>query len=216
MSDLEYENLRLAEQSLLTLKTGLSGAVTGLANLKDRHNRKTREADNNRRLAEDLERQAIAFLEKARLGQLDQAEADRLAAKALLKKQDHVLKQELAAGKAEDLTGQMAEFQDKVDSLKTEIRQFENQLLNLKARARAAAAALKAGQIAAEFDPGEAEFLLSRLQARVEDEEALAQAYEEMAEGHKDLDREIDRALGQDPDQKAGQALEQLKKDLKI
>ena len=204
----------LTEESINDLKQSLARAMAGLADMKSQTVRTRRDADNNRRLAEDYERQAIRFLQRMQDGDLDRAEAEQKATDALVKKGDHAVEAEKFGREADRLEQATQELQDKVNEIKTVIRRLENELLTLRARARTAEAAREAGRISAEYDPSPTIALLERMEKQVEEEEALAQAYGEMADSTENFDQEIDKALGNDTGSQAARSLEKMKKDL--
>jgi phage shock protein A len=67
--------------------------------------------------------------------------------------------------------------------------------MTLRARAKTAAATKKINQQLSQIDSSSTIALLERMKNRVEEDEALAQAYGEVANVGSSVDAEIDRAL---------------------
>ena len=72
---------------------------------------------------------------------------------------------------------------------------YQNDLVTLKARAKTAAATKKINQQIAKVDSSGTIAMLEKMKSKVEEDEALASAYGEMADLDKSVDNEIDAAL---------------------
>ncbi len=79
--------IKVTEQGIRDLKTDLQNAMTGLAEVKGVSIRLTKEADDAKRQADEYERKAMLLLQRFKDGQIDQAQADRLATEALNQKE---------------------------------------------------------------------------------------------------------------------------------
>ncbi len=77
--------IRMTEQGIRDLKKDLQQAMTALAQVKAIAIRQKKDADDQKKLAQDYERKAMLLLQKMQNGELDQAEAERLATEALKK-----------------------------------------------------------------------------------------------------------------------------------
>ena len=86
-------------------------------------------------------------------------------------------------------------MQGKVQQLKTTITTYENELVTLRARSKTAAATKKINQQLANVDCTSTIAMLERMKEKVEEDEALAQAYGEVGQVESSVDTEIDRAL---------------------
>jgi len=75
--------IKLTEQGIRDLKTDLQNAMTGLAEVKGVSIRLSKEADDAKRQTDEYERKAVLLLQRFKDGQLDQAQAERLATEAL-------------------------------------------------------------------------------------------------------------------------------------
>lgn len=187
--------IKLTEQGIRDLKRDLQGAMTGLAEVKGVALRLTREADDAKRQTEEYERKAMLLLQRGQEGQLEQTQADRLAMEAIQKK-DSVAERAMRLRKEADQQHAMAnQLHEKVNKLKSTISSYENELVTLRARARTASSSKKINQQLAQIDSSSTITMLERMKQKVEEDEALAQAYGEVANVESSVDSEIDRAL---------------------
>jgi phage shock protein A len=210
--------IKMTEQGVRDLKKDLQATMQSLAEVKALANRMKKEADNSRKLAEDYERKARLLLQKMQSGELDGAEAERLAREALSKKAEAAQKAVEGMANFEKQKGMVDQMQGNVDKLKSTISSYENDLITLKARAKTAVATRKINQQMAKTDPSGTLATLGRMRERVEEEESLASAYGELASPAASVDDEINRALSS-PDTKlleAGDSLAALKTQMGI
>src|SRR5690606_10605967 len=82
--------VKMTEQGIRDLKGNLEKALTALAEVKAMGIRAKGDAENYEAKAKEYEDKAFALLKKAKAGDLDQAEADRLASEALLRKEENL------------------------------------------------------------------------------------------------------------------------------
>ena len=187
--------IRMTEQGLRDLKSDLQGAMTGLTEVKGLAIRLTKEAEEARRQASEYERKAMLMLQRAQGGHMDMAQAERLATEALTMK-DGASERAIRLFKdAEQQQRLASQLQEKIAQFKSTISTHENELMTLRARAKTAAATKKINQQLSQIDSSSTIALLERMKNRVEEDEALAQAYGEVANVGSSVDAEIDRAL---------------------
>jgi phage shock protein A len=187
--------IKLTEQGIRDLKRDLQGAMTGLAEVKGVAIRLSKEAEDAKRQASEYERKAMLLLQRFKEGQMDQAQAERLATEALAKK-DQVSERATRLFKDAEQQQRMAtQLQEKIYQLKSTISAYENELVTLRARARTAVSTRKINQQLARVDSSSTIAMLERMKQKVEEDEALAQAYGEVADVDTSVDSEIDRAL---------------------
>ena len=187
--------IRMTEQGIRDLKRDLQGAMIGLAEVKGVALRMSKEGEDAKRQASEYERKAMLLLQRAQDGQLDMAEAERLATEALAQKD---IVSERAARLLRDAEQQQrmsAQLQEKVLQLKSTVTTHENELVTLRARSKTAASTKKINQQLAKIDSSSTIAMLERMKNKVEEDEALAQAYGEVADADTSVDAEIDRAL---------------------
>ena len=187
--------IKMTEQGIRDLKKDLQGSMTSLAEVNAIAVRTRREADNHKKLAVDYERKAMMLLQKMQNGEMDQADAERLATQALNKKEESAADAIRVAQEAERHEQMAGQLQANVNKIKSSVNTYENDLVTLKARAKTAAATKKINQQIARVDSSGTIAMLEKMKSKVEEDEALALAYGEMADLDKSVDDEIDAAL---------------------
>ncbi|MBW1972006.1 MAG: PspA/IM30 family protein [Spirochaetes bacterium] len=207
--------IKLMEQGIRDLKKDLQSTLTSLAEVKAIQIRLSKEAEDNKKRAADYERKAMLLLEKAKKGEIEMAEAERLATEALNLRDQ-------AADKAKSLTEQaiaqqkmVEKLQANVDKLKSQLSQHENELITLKARAKTAAATKKINKRLSTIDSSGTLSMIEKMKQKIEEDEALAQAYGEIAAVDVSVDKEIDEAINKGaPSISADERLMELKKKM--
>ncbi len=208
--------IKLTEQGIRDLKKDLQSAMVSLAQVKATAIRLKKDADDQKKLAHDYERKAMLLLQKMQQGQMDQAEAERLATEALAKKEE-ALQRAATLNADYKAQQQMADqLQAKVQKLKQTIARYENELVTLKARARTASSMKKINEQMAKVDSSGTIAMLEKMKEKVMEEESLAEAYGEIAESTAGIDEEIDKALESPASVKAVDSLAELKKKMGI
>ena len=187
--------IRMTEQGIRDLKRDLQGAMTGLAEVKGVALRMSKEGEDAKRQASEYERKAMLLLQRAQDGQLEMAEAERLATEALAQKDTVSERATRLLRDAEQQQRMSAQLQEKVLQLKSTITTHENELVTLRARSKTAASTKKINQQLAKIDSSSTIAMLERMRNKVEEDEALAQAYGEVADADTSVDAEINRAL---------------------
>ena len=189
------EPIRMTEQGIRDLKGNLNEAVISLAQVKSVAIRLRREADEEARRAADYGRKAETLVIRGRSGELASAESDRLASEALRLKTTADERHTALKARAEQQEGLAERFQGRVAGLRREVSRFEDDLITLRARSRAATTAKKINQHLAGADTSSTVAMLERMRDKVAEEEALAEAYGQLGDDHTSADDEIDRAL---------------------
>ncbi|MBT30787.1 MAG: phage shock protein A [Thalassobius sp.] len=187
--------VKMTEQGIRDLKVDLDKSLRALAEVKAVAIRTRKELEGAKTTAKDYEGKAVLLLKKAETGQIDVSEADRLATEALSRK-DQALQQ--ASVNQKSLATQeanVAKMEQNVQRLKSQIGQWENELKTLKARAKVSAASQKLNKQLANIDSSSTVGMLERMKEKVDQQEALAESYGEMADMSKSVDDEIDKAL---------------------
>jgi phage shock protein A len=205
--------IKMTEQGIRDLKNDLQAAIQSLGEIRalvislDRQKSEA-EAD-----AQSAERKAMALLAGAEKGDIDKAQAEQLATKMLDKKKA------AAANVARYMTDYatqktMAEkLQAQVDGLEQQIRTFENELVTLKARSKTANSMKKINKQLAGVDPSGTLAMLERMKQRVNEDEATAQAYGEIADRPSSTD-EVDKLLASKSASTPSEDLMALKKKM--
>ena len=208
--------IKITEQGIRDLKGDLQSAMNGLAEVKGVSIRLGKEADDAKRQADEYERKAMLLLQRFKECQLDQAQAERLATEALNQKE---LAAQRAAKLSQDTEQQQrmaTQLQDKVQQLKSAISTYENELVTLRARAKTAESTKKINQHLAQVDSSSTIAMLERMKRKVEEDEALAQAYGEVGQVDTSVDAEINKALAGAQPSKAQDQLQAMKAKLGI
>ncbi len=208
--------IKLTEQGIRDLKKDLQGAMTSLAEVKAIAIRTRREADNQKRLAADYERKAMVLLQKGQSGEVDAADAERLATEALSKKEQAAAEAVRIAQEAERHEKMANQLQANVNKIKSTVSSHENDLRTLKARAKTASSTKKINQQLSKMDSSGTVAMLERMKSRVEEDESLAVAYADMASPDKSVDDEINAAVTSGQSTSATASLEELKKKMGI
>jgi phage shock protein A len=206
--------IKLTEQGLRDLRQDLDKALHGLAEVKAMAIRARNEAEGYRTKAADYESKAVLLLQRAHKGDLDLGEADRLATEALLKKAENEVHATRSAQAQAKFEQSAAQLDQSVQTLKTTISQWENELKTLKARVTVSTATATINKQLAQLDSSGTVALLERMKEKVAAQEALGEAYGEIAQESKSIDAEIEKAIGRTGAGKAGEDLAALKAKL--
>lgn len=190
--------VKMTEQGIRELKADLEKAMTSFAEVKAIAIRADRDLEKARNGASDWEKKAMILLQQGQSGKLDPAKADQLAAEALAKKEQFAKQMVTAKQASESQNKNVQALQKNIDSLKTQIQKYENELVTLKARAKTADATKKINKQLSSLDSSGTVSMLERMKQKVEEEETLAMAYGDMAEQSKTVDDEIEQALLED------------------
>ncbi len=208
--------IRMTEQGIRDLKKNLQAAMVSLAQVKSLAIRLQKDTDDHKKRAADYERKAMLLLRRAEAGEMAATEAERLATSALERK-DAEVKQSAQVGADYETQRRMSDqLQAKVEDLKRQIAKYENELITLRARARTASSMRKINQQLAGADASGTVAMLEKMKHRVQEEESLAEAYDQLADVGGTIDDDIDRALA-GPSPSAGtDSLAELKKKMGI
>lgn len=206
--------IKMTEQGIRDLKKDLDKSLQALAEVKALSIRSRRDAEENKEKAKNYENKAILLLKKAERGDITPDEADRLASEALLRKEETVAAAARANEEVKKFDQNIASLQGNINKLKSKITMYENELKTLKARARVSSATKKINKSMANIDSSGTIARLERMKEKVEQQEAMAEAYGEIANESKSIDEEIDSVLEDEPKSQASDALADLKAKL--
>ena len=205
--------IKLTEQGIRDMKQDLDKSLEALAQVKALAIRAKNDQDEYQNKAEEYQSKAIIILKKAHNEQMDAAEADRLAKEALLKKEEAQKQVEQAKVESEKFDGNVAQLQKNIQNIKANISKWENELKTLKARVKVSNATKSLNKQMAELDSTGTVSMLERMKEKVAQEEALAEAYGDIASSKKSIDDELDKAADLTIE-KAEDELEKLKSQL--
>jgi phage shock protein A len=187
--------VKMTEQGIRDLKNNLNESLKALAEVKAQAIRSRKELEANRTAATEWEGKAMLLLQRAESGQLDVAEADRLATQALTKKEQALQQANTGQQQLAVLEANVAKMEQNVQRLKTQISTWENEAKTLKARAKVSEATQKLNKQLANMDSTGTVALLEKMKDKVAQQEALAESYGEMADVTRSVDEEIDKVL---------------------
>ncbi len=208
--------IKLSEQGIRDLKKDMQGSMRSLAQVKAIAIRLKKDSDDQKKLAKDYERKAMLLLQKMKSGDLQEADAERLATEALTKKEESLQRAGTLKKDHEQQKAMGDQLQAKLQTLKETISRYETELVTLRARAKTARSMRKINQQISNVDSSGTIGLLERMKTKVMEEESLAEAYGEMTDAGVTLDEEIDRTLAAPSSAETSDSLAELKKKMGI
>lgn len=206
--------IKLTEQGIRDLKADLEKSLKTMAEVKAMAIRSKNERKQYQDGAADYEKKAMLLLKKAQDGNLDPAEADRLATEALTKKEENLGNAKRLAGEIEKYDASIAQLDGNIKTLRSNISKWENELRILKARVKVSEATKNLNKQLANIDSTNTVSMLEKMKDKVAQEEALAESYGEIANESKSVDDEIDKILGDENNNAANDSLAELKKKM--
>jgi len=208
--------IRMTEQGIRDLKKDLQAAMTSLAEVKGMAIRTRRDADNKKKSAANYERKAMMLLQKMQNGDMDAADAERIATEALSKKEQDAAEAVHLAKEAERHEGMSNQLQANVNKIKSTINTYESDIITLKARSKTAAATKKINRQLSQIDSSGTIAMLEKMRNKVEEDESLAAAYGDIASVDKNVDDEINAALASGSTAATSPSLAELKQKMGI
>ena len=187
--------IEMTEQGLRELQKDLDDSLQSLAEVKATAIRSNRDAMAQKQVAEDYDAKARALLLKARDGSLEMEEAKRLAGEALAKKEEALAQHQVSTDNTAKYNNMADQLKIKIDELKAQLNKWTAELKMLKVRYEASKTSAKINKQLAGIDPNDTIALLERMKSKVEEKEALSEAYADMGNSSKSVDAEINKAL---------------------
>jgi len=203
------EPIKMTEQGIREMREDLNQALEAYAKVKAMAIRTQNSVNSKRKEAEDYENKAVLLLEKANREEISVEQAESLAKEALIIKKR--LLEEITELEYQVTVHEKSaeEVQKNTEVLKFNINKWENELTTLKARVRVANATKMVNKQMAKIDSNSTVSMLERMKNKVEEDEALAQAYGSMANNTKTIDDEINETLKGDLIENELEALKQ-------
>lgn len=195
--------IKLTEQGIRDLKADLAKSIEALAQVKAMTIRSKNDEKKYRDSARQYEHKAIVILQKE---DIDEADKDRLAEHALLKKQENETNAQTAKAEYDKTTKSVQEIEANINKLKSTISQWENELRTLKSRVKVSKAQTNLNKQMAQIDSNSTVSMLEKMKEKVAQEEAKAEAYGEIADSNTSIEDEINKAA----DSSASKATDQL------
>lgn len=205
--------IKLTEQGIRDLKKDLDSSLKALAEVKALRIRSNADLNKSKFQVEDFEKKAMTLLNNAKEGKMDAAEADRLATEALKRVQQAKENGARAQAEVQKFDQSIAQLEANINKVKSNISKYENELKTLKARMKVSKATKKINKQLSQVDSTGTIAMLEKMKDKVAEEEALAEAYGDIAEQSKSVDEEIDAALD-NVDADSADALAELKKKM--
>uniref|UniRef100_UPI004049C42D PspA/IM30 family protein n=1 Tax=Flavobacterium sp. TaxID=239 RepID=UPI004049C42D len=205
--------IKMIEQGLRDMREDQDRAMRALAEVKAMHIRRNKEMQGFQDLAEDLQSKSILLLKKSQQGDLDATEAENLVKENLKRKAQAELDAKIATEDVAKLETQVASLEQNVGTIKGSIKQWENELRTLKARVKVSSATQKINKQMTDMDSNSVVSMLERMKDKVVQDEALADAYSDLAKKSVSHDQKMNKVL---EDLTVDDELNALKKELGI
>ena len=205
--------IKLTEQGIRDLKVELEENLESLAQVKALAIRSKNKYEAFLSNAQNYQEKAMLLLNKAKNGNLEIDEAERLAKTALIKKEENNKKAINTKAESVKFETSVLDLEANVTVIKKNINKWENELITLKARVKVSNATQKMNKQMADIDSSSTVDMLERMKNKVSQEEALAEAYGNIADAKTNIDFEIDKAIDFTKDT-AENELQKLKQQL--
>jgi len=192
--------VKLIEQGIRDLKKDFDESMKSVAQIKAIAIGAKKELETKKQIAVDYEQKAMILLQKAKKGELDEAEADRLASEALKKRQEALNEVARLTNDVKNYEISLEQMSKKILELKNKIKDSENEYNSLKARAVVAKTTKKVNQQLSSIGSDSTMAMIEDMKTRITAEENLAEAYGEVAFVETSVDDEINKAIGTDLD----------------
>jgi phage shock protein A len=187
--------IKMIEQGLRDMNENKDQAMRALAEVKAMHIRKSKELQESVSLGEDLQNKSVLLLKKAQQGEIESTEADNLVKENLRRKSKVSQDIKLATEEVGNLEKQVATLEMNVNRIKANIKQWENELGTLRARIKVSSATQKINKQMTDMDSTSVVSMLERMKDKVLQDEALAEAYGEMAESSITHEEKVKKVL---------------------
>jgi phage shock protein A len=206
--------VKMTEQGIRELRADLAKSIQALAQVKAVTVRLRKDGEDQLRQAQEYERKAMALLQRAQAGDLDMAEAERLATEALNRKQEFEARGRQLLADYQKQQQQTDALQAKVQKLQSTITRYENELVTLRGRAQAAEATKKINKQLSGVDSSGTIAMLEKMKERVNQTEAEAEAYGQIADATTSIDDQINKVLAEPSRAAASDSLLELKRKM--
>ena len=196
MESLE-DPIKMTDQGIKDLESDLEKSIKALASVKASCITAKNDLEKARQDVTDYQNKAMTFVQAAEQGKLSQAEADKLATQCLEKKSQRSRDLPQLEANYNRLQGQVTKFEETIKTLKNQIDKWKNEAKMLKARAKVSEATANVNKQLAGIDSTDTIAMLEKMKEKVNEQEALADSYLEIAaaSGSADIDSAY-QALG--------------------
>lgn len=205
--------VKMTEQGLRELQADIAKATEAYAQVKALAIRTKNEKENALKEATTYGEKAILILQKAQKQELDADKAEELAKEALSLKRKLTEEAVRLDQQAELHYQSSMEMMSNVQILQENLSKWERELRTIKARAKVSSATQLVNKQLAQMDGNNTLSMLERMKNKVEDQEALAMAYGEIARSKVETKTQIDKYL-EDDNLSVDLELDEIKKNL--
>jgi phage shock protein A len=202
--------IKMTEQGIREMKEQLDQSIQALAQVKALAIRRKNEQDNLVAQSEDYQNKAMLLVQKGIKEEMPISEADRLAKEALKKKTQSLQDAQIADAERIKLDADVEKMQANINTLKSTISKWEGELKTLRARVQVSQATQDINRKMTNLDSDSTVAMLEKMKEKVLQQEALADAYSDIANASKSIDQEINAAVDTS-DANASEELEKLK-----
>lgn len=190
--------IKMTEQGLRELRDDLAEATEAYAKVKALAIRTENDQLQRQQESRSYAEKAILIMQKAQSGQVDLIKAEDLAREALSLHKRYYIESEELGEQANALQQSSREMLRNTEILKENMEKWEKELRTLRARAKVSKATEQVNKQMAQVDSNGIITMLERMKSKVEDQEALAKAYGEIARDRNSKKEELDRLVKDD------------------
>jgi phage shock protein A len=190
--------IKMTEQGLRELRTDLAEATEAYAKVKALAIRTENNQIQIQQESRNYAEKAILIMQKAQSGQVDMTKAEELAREALTLHKRYYVESEELAGQVIALQQSSREMLRNTEILQENMEKWEKELRTLKARVKVSKATEQVNKQLAHVDSNGIVAMLERMRSKVEDQEALAQAYGEISREKNSRKEELNSLLKDD------------------
>ncbi len=187
--------VKMTEQGLRELREDLNEATEAYAKVKALAIRTQNEKAACLKEAATYGQKAVLVMEKAQDGSLELEKAETLAKEALRLKMQYTAESEDLEQQAVIHQQSAAEMLKNIEVIKENLAKWEKELKTLKARVKVSKATQQVNKQMAHLDANDTISMLERMKEKVEDQEALAKAYGEIAGEKSTIKEDLEKVL---------------------
>lgn len=189
--------VKMTEQGLRELREDLVQATEAYAKVKALAIRTENEQVHCQQESMNYAEKAVLIMQKAQIGQVNIEKAEDLAREALSLRKKYYSESEALGMQVSALQQSAREMLRNTEVLKENLEKWEKELRTLKARVKVSKATEQVNKQLAQLDNNGTVAMLERMKAKVEEKEALAKAYGEIAHNNN-LKDELNNILKDD------------------
>ena len=190
--------IKMTEQGLREMRTDLSEATEAYAKVKALAIRTENDQVHFQQESRVYAEKAILIMQKAQSGQVELVKAEDLAREALSLHKKYYLESEELGQQVVALRQSSTEMLRNTEILKENMEKWEKELRTLRARVKVSKATEQVNKQLAQVDNNSIITMLERMKSKVEDQEAMAKAYGEIARDKNDRKDELNSLLKND------------------